>query len=153
MKLKKYTMEQLNKVKVVLNESEAKFLKGGYTVLENGMVHVSYDELLIIYGNPFAVPSHILEDLGIDVNTAGISEIHEAMQSVGYFDLTVEELGVFGELWGLSNSSESGSESSSSSSESGGDEGGEQGQQQISLIDFVVPIANSIANEYQIFDQ
>ena len=33
MKLKKYTMEQLNKVKVVLNESEAKFLKGGYTDL------------------------------------------------------------------------------------------------------------------------
>ena len=48
MKLKKYTMEQLSKVKVVLNEKELNMLKGGYTVLENGLVQVSYDELMII---------------------------------------------------------------------------------------------------------
>ena len=134
MKLKKYTMEQLNKVKVVLNESEAKFLKGGYTDLGNGYARLFFDEMMYVFGHPSNWPEYIITALGYNAATiahAGSDFYQHYSNST--FDIAAEDLGFFAEIWGISCSDVSDTEMSR--------------YQYIDLAYYIVDILHDVASQ------
>lgn len=121
MKLKKYTMEQLNKVKVVLNENEVKFLKGGYTDLGDGHAELSYTEMLMVFTSIRSFPSYILEELNegleepYDFINMGDSDA-QFLFGDRMFVVSAKDMGPYSIYWSISSGEDDPSESSSESS-------------------------------------
>ena len=111
MKLKKYTMEQLSKVKVVLNESELNILKGGYTDLHNGYVKLTFDEMFSVFGHPSNWPDYIITALGYNAMTiAHAASEFNLRYGNSTFEVAAEDLGFFAEIWCISSSNVSDTE-------------------------------------------
>ncbi|MBO5632291.1 MAG: hypothetical protein J5965_24805 [Aeriscardovia sp.] len=124
MKLKKYTMEQLSKVKVVLNESELNILKGGYTDLHNGYAELTFDEMLMVFMSIHGFPRYILDELNAQTDVPynfsemGTSEARQLFGSRLYV-VAANDMGPYSIYWSISSGdSEEGDSSSSEQSTS-----------------------------------
>ncbi len=139
MKLRQYNLAKMTKKKVVLSDYETRALIGGASLIDDETVALSYNEMIMVYGNVAHFPSYVLDDLGVNPLDLSASELNILSRMT--FEIRYSELDPFFiTYWELSSSS-SGEGSDSS------DEGGSGGESN-NLFIFVHNITEELADFY-----